>query len=99
MEHIAPDVLLIQKASSNVAPLNVAYPYIFIERPIYEDGFNEKIYSKTVGHQCYKVDNLQNFKGLTVCADAKLDGLGCTLTEINMILAALQEGVILDEPE
>ena len=99
LEHIAPDVLLIQKASSNVAPLNVAYPYIFIERPIYEDGFNEKIYSKTVGHQCYKVDNLQNFKGLTVCADAKLDGLGCTLTEVNMILAALQEGVILDEPE
>ena len=97
LNHIAPNCLLIQKSSANVSPLNVLQPFIFIERPVFEAGYNEEKYAKTVGHTCYRIGNLSEFKGLTVCADAVLDGLTCTLKEQEMILAALQEGVILDE--
>ena len=97
LNHIAPNSLLIQKSSANVSPLNVLQPFIFIERPVFEQGYNEEKYAKTVGHTCYRLGNLSEFKGLTICADARLDGLTCTLKEQEMILAALQEGVILDE--
>lgn len=99
LNHIAPDPILIQKAGSSVAPLNVLTPFIFIERPVYEDGFDENAqgkYSKTVGHACYRVGNLKDFHGLTVCNSAVLDGLSCTVTEMSKILTLLKGGVILD---
>ena len=98
-EHIAPEQLLIQKADSSVAALNVLTPYIFIERPVFEDGFDDTAkvaYSKTVGHACYRVGNLSDFHGLTVCDSVTLDGISCTLDEKLKIIALLKGGVILD---
>jgi hypothetical protein len=98
-EHIAPEQLLIQKADSSVAALNVLTPFIFIERPVFEDGFNDTAkekYSKTVGHACYRVGDLSDFHGLTVCDSITLDGISCTLDEKLKIIALLKGGVILD---
>lgn len=99
LEHMKPEIVQIQQASTNVAIADALYPFIFIERPVFEDGYDEEKYAKTVGHSCYRIGKKSDFHGLTICADAKLDGLACTLKEQKMILAALQEGVILDEPE
>ena len=99
LDHMAPEQLLIQKADSSVAALNVLTPYIFIERPVFEDGFDDtakKTYSKTVGHACYRVGNLSDFHGLTVCGSVTLDGISCTLDEKLKIIALLKGGVILD---
>lgn len=99
LDHMAPEQLLIQKADSSVAALNVLTPFIFIERPVFEDGFDDtakETYSKTVGHACYRVGNLSDFHGLTVCGSVTLDGISCTLDEKLKIVALLKGGVILD---
>lgn len=97
LDHIAPASLLIQKANASIAQLNCLTPFLLIMRPTYEFGFDEEKYAKTVGHACYRIGNLKSFHGMTSAINPVLDGISATLTEKQMIIEALREGVILDE--
>lgn len=97
LDHIAPASLLIQKSNASIAQLNCLTPFILIMRPTYEPGFNEESYAKTVGHACYRIGNLKSFHGMTSAINPVLDDISATLTEKQMIIDALREGVILDD--
>ena len=97
LTHAQPQSLLIQKAVPEIAQLNCLTPYLLIMRPRYEEGYEEEAYSKTIGHSCYRVGNINSFRGLTQAINPLLDDISATLTEKQMIIEALREGVILDE--
>lgn len=97
LDHIAPASLLIQKSNASISQLNCLTPFLLIMRPTYEFGFDEEKYAKTVGHACYRIGNLKSFHGMTSAINPVLDGISATLTEKQMIIEALREGVILDE--
>ena len=52
-------------------------------------------YAKTVGHACNISGNVGDFKGYTVFSNVCLDSIDCLDSEKQMILAALQSGVII----
>lgn len=95
LEHTQPTPLLIQKAVSEINAINCLQPFILLQRPVYEDGFDADTFGKNVGFQCYRIGNKSEFSGYTECINANLNGISCTLAEKNMILDALQEGVYL----
>ena len=97
LDHIAPASLLIQKSNASIAQINCLTPFLLIMRPTYEFGYDEETYAKTVGHACYRIGKLKNFHGMTSAINPVLDGISATLTEKQMIIEALREGVILDE--
>lgn len=102
LQHSAPETLSIQKSIPEINAINCLTPFLFIERPVYEDGFNpsnQAIYSKTVGHACYRIGNLSDFTGYTEGVNPLLDNISMTLEEREMLEEALREGVILDEEE
>lgn len=60
-----------------------------------KSNFNDKIYSNTVGHACFKTGTLGSFTGLTVCSDVDLADCAATAEEKQLIINALKQGVYL----
>lgn len=90
------DLRQISATSSNIEVTNCLTPLLIFSRPVNLPNFNEDNYAKLKGRVCSVQDNISNFHGLTIANDAILDGLSCTETEKEMILQALEEGIILD---
>ena len=92
-----PTTVQIGAASKAVACYNSLTPMILLTRPVIIPENSLETYGKTIGHSCVINTQIKNLKGFTICNNANLDGISCTLTEKEMILQALREGIILDE--
>lgn len=110
LDHIAPAVCNVSAASPCNA-LGLDYDiHLLIKRCRTVEGFDEGLYSQTVGHACCINDVLGNYSGLTVCSNVKLDsvvsdivtigadtfgGNAATADEIALIKQCLNDGVYM----
>lgn len=97
LEHSSPQVSRVQSASPSNGFLMEQVPRLIIQRPIFLDGFDLETYVKYKGYRCSIMGQVRDFRGYLQMVDINLDGINCTSTEKEMIIAALQEGVILDD--
>ena len=96
LSHTAPNTADISSASPFNGALSEQAARIFIFRAAMLPEYDETAYGKTTGFACCKQGKLSSISnGFTQCASADLSGIPCTATEKNMILSALQSGVII----
>lgn len=97
LDHLANKIVNIQKGSTSTTPCEILYPYILIKRPRMMTGFDEDIYSKTIGYATLENKMKNSLKGYIEATSPLLDGIPCTDTERKLIVKALEEGCIFDE--
>lgn len=66
---------------------------LIIYRPILDPAYNPEEYGHTVGFATIETGSLNQHTGLVQVASVDLSGVPCTVTESQMIEAALKEGV------
>ena len=95
LTHTAPTTRTIAAASPANA-LCLDYDcHLLIKRATTPIGFDEAIYSHTVGNACAINAPLTDFSGLVVCADADLSGISAPAEIKTAILSALKSGVYI----
>lgn len=97
LDHLANKIVNIQKGSTSTTPCEILYPYILIKRPRMVEGYDEDIYSKTIGHATLENKMKNSLRGYIEATSPLLDGIPCTDTERKLIVKALEEGCIFDE--
>lgn len=74
---------------------------VVIARPKCQTGYSAEnptrkdAYAKTVGYACVKSGKLNTFSGLTVCSGYNASSIACTGAERELIVNALNSGVIV----
>lgn len=58
-------------------------------------AYNDSQYANLVGYACQRTGTLSSFRGYTQCNNANLSQVNCTEEEKGMILAQLQNGVVI----
>ena len=95
LTHTAPANRSISAASPANAICMDYDCHLLIKRPIMTNGFDDAIYSHTVGNACAINAPLSDFSGLVVCADADLSGISAPAEIKTAILSALKSGVYI----
>lgn len=95
LTHTAPTTRNVSAASPANA-LELDYDcHLLIKRASTPNGFDDAIYSHTVGNACAINAPLSSFSGFTVCADVDLSGISAPAEIKTAILNALKSGVYI----
>lgn len=95
MMRSAPTPVQVSNGSASLGTGNMQDAYLYVTRPVIDESFNADVYKKIMGKPCSIPGKLSDFNGFTQMVNPVLDGILCTMEEKQLIIQALENGVIL----
>lgn len=95
LKRSAPSPVQVSNGSASLGTGNMQDAYLYVTRPIIDETFNADIYKKIMGKPCSIPGKLSDFSGFTQMVNPILDDILCTAEEKQLIIQALENGVIL----
>lgn len=92
--HMQAPIKQVSSASPVIARANDMRCKMIISRPEFIEGYDETVYSETIGFACLLNGTVSDFSGLTV-GNIDLSGINCSPEEKEMIKKAFASGVYL----